>query len=121
MNMGRDALPCIVCSKPLENVIEDADNQANDGICFTSFGQYGSTAFDPMDGSALEINICDACIVQAALLGQVGWRKLRVPILKHNDVLPIPTLVGFQEVNRPMVPWDGNSLPDHQVDVIWED
>jgi hypothetical protein len=27
--------------------------------------------FDPMDGSVLEINVCDACLLRAAKLGRV--------------------------------------------------
>jgi hypothetical protein len=32
------------------------------GIEFTSYGHYGTTVFDPMDGTELSINICDTCM-----------------------------------------------------------
>lgn len=57
------ALSCIVCSEALENVhIGDEENQPYKGTCFFTYGHYGSTAFDPMDGTMLELNICDDCL-----------------------------------------------------------
>lgn len=32
------------------------------GTAFRIYGHYGSTVFDPMDGSSLEIVICDECL-----------------------------------------------------------
>lgn len=61
---------CIVCKKSLENVF-DQDNQPNDGLAFQSSGHYGSTVFDPMDGTHLEINVCDPCLKQAGEDGNV--------------------------------------------------
>lgn len=62
-------LPCIICHKQLEYALgrRTADtNQPSGGIACTTQGHYGSTVFDPMDASFLEINICDKCMVQAA-------------------------------------------------------
>ncbi len=62
-------LKCIICTKQLEPVWpadqfpQDKNvNQPWAGTTFHSEGQYGSTIFDPMDGSFLEINICDDCL-----------------------------------------------------------
>jgi hypothetical protein len=65
MIAGR-ALPCIVCGKQLKNVTEGVANQPSDGVAFVSPGHYGSVAFDPLDGSNLEINVCDRCLRAAA-------------------------------------------------------
>lgn len=78
---------CIVCKKPLDDVIEmDNGNQPNDGLAFQSPGHYGTTVFDPMDGTFLEINVCDPCLVQAGKDGNVlmGFPKpsTRGPMMK---------------------------------------
>lgn len=65
------ALPCIVCGKELLAVSppsEDgalAQNQPMHGLAFWTMGHYGSTVFDPMDGSTLEVSICDPCVTDA--------------------------------------------------------
>jgi DNA-directed RNA polymerase subunit N (RpoN/RPB10) len=57
-------LPCFTCGKTLHPVWPESDyrNQVNDGVTFTSPGNYGSTVFDAMDRSRLVINVCDACL-----------------------------------------------------------
>lgn len=69
-------LPCIVCGEKLKTVqgMEADDkvvNQPAHGLTFTAGGQYGCQVFDPMDGSTLEINICDDCMKKAAKKGRV--------------------------------------------------
>lgn len=74
--MSKEALvPCLVCNKVLDNVMEDAENQPYEGTSFETHGHYGSTSFDPMNGSLLEINICDECLTQAGKNGKVLWRR----------------------------------------------
>lgn len=68
---GLAALPCIVCRKVLSNVFEDAHNQPDKGMVFNSNGHYGSTLFDEMNGSYLELNICDSCMVDLSDAGLV--------------------------------------------------
>jgi hypothetical protein len=71
-------LPCIVCNKALEPAMEDADiNQPYGGLAFQSEGHYGSTVFDPMDDTYLEINICDECLLRASEL-RVRQNKIQV-------------------------------------------
>jgi hypothetical protein len=36
----------------------------NDGVVFHARGNYGSTVFDPLDGTYLEVLICDDCLVE---------------------------------------------------------
>lgn len=66
-----DILPCIVCGKELETVGSGSPNHADNANEFHTHGQYGSTVFDPMDGSYLAVNICDKCLVKARDLGRV--------------------------------------------------
>lgn len=64
-------MKCIVCRKDLKNLPTGEDNHPSDGVAFQSHGNYGSTVFDPMDGTYLEINICDPCLSQAGMEGNV--------------------------------------------------
>ena len=57
------ALPCIVCHRHLDDAILNSEtNQPYPGLEFFTYGHYGSTYFDPMDGSKLILNICDLCV-----------------------------------------------------------
>lgn len=75
--MSAETLPCIVCLKELDAVMPDADNQPHEGLTFASLGHYGTTAFDPMDGSYLELNICDQCLVEAGRNERVLYYQFR--------------------------------------------
>lgn len=64
-------IPCIVCSKELDNL--NYENQNGDtvevhpmgGLHFRTYGHYGSVIFDPMGtGEYLDIAICDLCIMK---------------------------------------------------------
>lgn len=59
--MTTPALPCFVCRVDLENLVANG-NQPMRGTEFLTYGHYGSTVFDPMDGSRMALNICDACL-----------------------------------------------------------
>jgi len=52
---------CIVCDTELEN-FSNKTLHPNDGLAFYTNGHYGSTVFDPMDGSYMSIVVCDTCI-----------------------------------------------------------
>lgn len=58
-------LPCFVCGKQLESVFaEHAPTQPGDAVIFSTYGQYGSTVFDPQDNSQILVNICDPCLLE---------------------------------------------------------
>ena len=68
--MGKYALPCIVCEKPLVQVDEDAgENQPYGGTEFVTLGHYGSTIHDELGEDQVRmkliVNICDTCILRA--------------------------------------------------------
>jgi hypothetical protein len=58
-------VPCIVCDRVLKEAISDSTNQPYKATTFKTRGHYGSTFFDPMDSSYLEINVCDVCLERA--------------------------------------------------------
>lgn len=59
-----ETLTCICCGRDLHNITQNGF-QPNDGLAFVTSGHYGSTYFDPMDGSWLQIAICDDCVKRA--------------------------------------------------------
>lgn len=64
-----DPLPCIVCGHVPESVMPGhALRQPQGATVFYTVGQYGSTVFDPMSGSRLEleVSVCDGCLTLAA-------------------------------------------------------
>lgn len=103
--MSRYALaPCILCGKELENVVNDAENVPYQGTAFETHGHYGSTAFDPMNGSMLEINFCDDCLRAAARQGRVLWRREAKAL---TGAPPWPESVfGWVEDPGPFVKWE---------------
>jgi hypothetical protein len=73
-------LPCICCGKELEAVMSGEDNPYR-GTVFFSHGNYGSTVFDEIDGTGLEITVCDECLVAAGQKGNVLLlHELRRPV-----------------------------------------
>lgn len=77
---------CLICDKQPEPASDEhADdrpyNQPHHAVVFRAHGQHGSAVFDPMDGTYLEINVCDDCLTSRAdqvLLGQPRHRPLVV-------------------------------------------
>lgn len=56
-----DPIYCFNCGAALKNLDEDGF-QPSEGLAFVTPGHYGSTVFDPMDGTFLELAICDDCL-----------------------------------------------------------
>jgi len=65
---------CISCSRQLDNVL-DLGLQPVGGLAFSSHGHYGTSVFDPMDGSCIEFAICDDCVVKAGKKGLIILHK----------------------------------------------
>lgn len=83
--------PCIICDKILEPALSLEDgryNQPYAGTCFESSGHYGSTYFDPMDGSALSINICDECLLKLEAKQKLLYRKGKEYSIYSSDMHP---------------------------------
>ncbi len=58
-------LRCIVCDGGLLPAFEELNSvQPTQGVMCHTHGNYGSTAFDPLDGSYLLFLVCDDCLVR---------------------------------------------------------
>jgi hypothetical protein len=67
-------LECIRCGKALPPSGPDGDDTPpHDGLLFISYGNYGSTAYDPQGNGqeCLLVIICDDCAVTQARAGNV--------------------------------------------------
>lgn len=64
-------MKCIVCNKELEYALGNEDDYHKDsyqpyaGLEFFTYGHYGSTYFDPINGNSLRVCICDECVEKA--------------------------------------------------------
>ena len=56
-----ELIPCFKCGQQLKN-FSNNDHHPLGGLSFETRGHYGSSFFDPMDGSRLAIAICDECL-----------------------------------------------------------
>ncbi len=64
---GEYALDCIVCDKPLANIMGgDATNQPAYGLAWTTHGHWPSPLFDSFGRGHLEISICEECMIAKA-------------------------------------------------------
>lgn len=97
--MAAQALPCIVCEKVMRNVWEEVNNQPSEGVVAIISGNYGSTVFDPFDGTTLEIVVCDECLVEAGTKGRVLSGRPRRQVVLEGFV------VGYEELDNPLVEW----------------
>lgn len=92
-------LPCLHCGVRLKPVYPESStvNQPFEGTVFRTHGHYGSTVFDEIDGTYLEITICDKCLRTAALQDRVlhgtpGHEVIPPPLIRTwrfwQDELP---------------------------------
>ncbi len=62
-----EALNCISCDKPLQNMMgKDVTNQPVYGLAFFTHGHWPSSLFDSMSADHLEISVCDECLITKA-------------------------------------------------------
>lgn len=57
-----ELLTCFKCDKKLNNYQQLPVVHPNNGLHFKGYGAYGSTVFDPMNGTSLDLVICDECL-----------------------------------------------------------
>lgn len=63
------------------------------GVAFLSHGHFGSSVFDPMDGSIIQIVLCDPC------LSEKGWHPADLPKKKPEALGP----EGEEEITTEML------------------
>jgi len=81
-----EPLVCLLCGKPCKKVWKDYPNQPYGATVFTSRGQYGSTVFDEVDGTYLQVNIHDRCLVNAAIERRVWYITPVAPIRQPAEL-----------------------------------
>lgn len=109
--MSDSTIPCLVCGEILEEVYPGhTENQPSDGNMLFTHGTYGSTVFDPLDGSYLLMVLCDECLVKAGERGRVMTGRDRRPVEVHRM-----GVVGWERVDRPQVAWT-KDLPPYDRD-----
>lgn len=57
----RPVVNCIRCACSMENISPEGFQPAG-GLAFHSYGHYGSSFFDPLDGTFIQIAVCDECL-----------------------------------------------------------
>ena len=77
-DIDRTPIPCFKCEEVLQNFDTRPGNHPIGGIEFTSVGHYGTTVFDPMDGSRIALNICDSCLRMGIHRGNI----LKYPVIR---------------------------------------
>lgn len=107
-----DALPCLVCGAQLQRVIDNSEVQPSDGVMLSTYGNYGSTVFDPMNGNCLYFNLCDDCLVKAGDQGRVKATVNHIEIttdtpFRGNDgkLVVVTSIVGSRRCEAPFVQW----------------
>lgn len=84
-----DPVPCIVCETQLDTAFDPSQNQPYKGTVFMTQGHYGSTFFDPMNGSCLEIVVCDECCKKAMEKKQILHRIYQHGFSKDTEIYTI--------------------------------
>ncbi len=97
MTLTATVCMCIACHGHMQNLDEEG-NQPKDGLEFISYGHYGSTVFDPMNGSYLVINLCDDCLKKASAK---GWVERELANLARKAVKEIILPLIF---DKPLFP-----------------
>lgn len=95
-------IPCIICRKVLEEAMPGySNNQPNDGLMCRTGGNYGSTVFDPVDGTNLYFLICDECMEKAGEDGVVMTGRFQRPVTIEKM-----GMIGWEKVDNPDVIWN---------------
>lgn len=121
-----EALPCVICGQYLKRVDDMSDETAPyRGTNFNSYGHYGSTVFDPMDGTFISFNLCDPCLVAAGEQQRVVCGRSSRPVVcdmpfqarPDSPVRCLRSVVGSERVDRGLVPWHRHLAPYDKDDV----
>jgi hypothetical protein len=82
---------CIVCDTEVENWNDPYPEDRPQvhpigGTLFRTYGHYGSSVFDPMDASYLEVIVCDECLEAKMNFAHEGLdEKYRQEINDHRE------------------------------------
>lgn len=110
---------CLKCNIDLEDVQGGQPHiQPMGGLAFMTYGHYGSTIFDPMDGSWLEIAVCDNCLLD--YFKQVAPHLIEVwPVnYGHGDIRECEGLKGNPYIERKVATLDERDMLLEDYDII---
>lgn len=120
-----DSFPCIICGGTLERESDEYEGQPADGVMCSTRGNYGSTVYDAMTGEYLAFNICDPCLVERGKMGRLFATRSSIPV--QTDVvigrsresgfgapIIVKSIVGYQTVERPYIPWH-QGMPEDEA------
>lgn len=99
-SFSSDSFPCLICGMALTRAFDEYEAQPDDAVMGTITGNYGSTVFDPFDGTALAFNVCDECLVKAGEQGRIFAYRAARPV--EVDGMGI---VGWEKLTPVYVPW----------------
>lgn len=92
-----DKLHCICCCREMDNIMAGKGHQPNDGLSFHTYGHYGSTFFDLLDGSAIQIAVCDECLEEADKKGLIARPKGKNLDYSWDAMKPVGNEFGSDE------------------------
>lgn len=80
---------CISCEKQVENwdiAYPEGESPVHPigGTVFRTYGHYGSSVFDPMDETYLEVVVCDTCLKNQLKYAYKGVDQKRAKELAQN-------------------------------------
>lgn len=87
-----EKLHCICCGFRMANITADlglGGHQPSGGLSFHTYGHYGSTFFDPMDGSFIQIAVCDECLEKADTKGWIDRPKGKNPDYSWHEMAAV--------------------------------
>lgn len=114
----RNALPCIACNAAVESIDDSYINSPYKATAFQTEGHYGSTIFDPMNGTYLELNVCDECLRRLAAEGKILLGQQRRRVVTDSPI-GMPMFAGWLRVKREMTVWSPGTEDDDDVTVDW--
>lgn len=82
-------LTCIICDYQPDTAFNGwpgDGNQPYKAIAFHTRGHYGSTFFDPLDGTMIEINVCGSCLQKAVDKKQILYYDKNSKNPKYYEV-----------------------------------
>lgn len=116
MSEPQSDFPCFICGRELIRSGTD-EGQPCGGVTCTTGGNYGSRAYDPMNGEYLAFNLCDDCLVAKGAEGRIFTTAGSIPVWVDSM-----GVCGAYPVDRPYVQWHKDLEPlDDKYIVEFED
>lgn len=103
--MTSESFPCIICGIKLYRENEDYIAQPRNGVVCSTHGNYGSTAYDPLDGTSLVFNICDPCLRMTRDNKMLFERRHALPVKVQDRSEYRASIWGWKKFDGDFVLW----------------